>query len=476
MNGNGGGKTPVVVIGAGPAGLGGACQLARRGCFDVTAVERESAVGGNAGSFEIAGLRVDFGSHRLHPSCAPPIMADVRSMLGDALLDRPRHGRIRIQGRWVHFPLKPADLATHLPLGFTAGVVGDSLRKLGHRGAPPETFEGVLEHGLGRTICRNFYFPYARKIWGLPPVELDAEQARRRVSAGSLGKMLRKVLNAVPGFKRPGAGRFFYPRTGFGTISEAYYRAAAEAGARVRLATRLTAIELNGGGGARVSVNGSDGEEMLPARQVLSTIPISILVRLIRPAAPAPVVESAAALRFRSMVLIYLVLESEQFTEFDAHYFPDAEIAITRLSEPKNYGLAALPGRTVLCAELPCFQTDKVWTAGDDELGRLMMDALAVSGIPVRAKVAQIVTRRLPQAYPLYTREYREHFDRTDHWVNSLDGILTFGRQGLFAHDNTHHALAMAYAASDCLDDQGVLNRVRWQEHRREFQRHVVED
>ena len=130
----------------------------------------------------------------------------------------------------------------------------------------------------------------------------------------------------------------------------------------------------------------------------------------------------------------------------------------------------------MLCAELPCFQTDKVWTAGDDELGRLMMDALAVSGIPVRAKVAQIVTRRLPQAYPLYTREYREHFDRTDHWVNSLDGILTFGRQGLFAHDNTHHALAMAYAASDCLDDQGVLNRVRWQEHRREFQRHVVED
>jgi protoporphyrinogen oxidase len=469
-------KTPLIVVGAGPAGLGGASQLARRECFDVTAIEREAGVGGNAGSFEIAGLRVDYGSHRLHPSCAPAILDDIRSMLGDSLLDRPRHGRIRIQGHWVHFPLKPVDLATHLPLSFTGGVLGDSLRKMARRGQVPETFEGVLEHGLGRTICRNFYFPYARKIWGLPPVELDAEQARRRVSAGSLAKLMRKVLNAVPGFKRPGAGRFYYPRNGFGAISESYYHAAVKAGTRVRLATQLTGIEMNGGSGARVSVRGPEGEEVLAARQVLSTIPISILARLIRPAAPAAVLESAAALRFRSMILIYLVLETEQFTEFDAHYFPDAEIAITRLSEPKNYGLAPLPGRTVLCAELPCFQTDPVWSAGEEELGHLMIKALAVSGIPVRAKVLQVAARRLPQAYPLYTREYREHFDRIDQWLNGIDGILTFGRQGLFAHDNTHHALAMAYAASDCLDDSGRLNRPRWQEHRRAFQHHVVED
>jgi protoporphyrinogen oxidase len=176
------------------------------------------------------------------------------------------------------------------------------------------------------------------------------------------------------------------------------------------------------------------------------------------------------------MILIYLVLETEQFTEFDAHYFPDAEIKITRLSEPKNYGLAPLPGRTILCAELPCFQSDPVWTASEEELGALVKNALSVSAIPVRCPVSQVVVRRLPQAYPLYTRDYREHFDRIDGWLNGIDGILTFGRQGLFAHDNTHHALAMAYAAGDCLDDSGILNRSRWEEHRRAFRHHVVED
>jgi hypothetical protein len=53
---------------------------------------------------------------------------------------------------------------------------------------------------------------------------------------------------------------------------------------------------------------------------------------------------------------------------------------------------------------------------------------------------------------------------------------VTFGRQGLFAHDNTHHALAMAYAAVDCLSDNGDFDRQAWSRARLEFQKHVVED
>ena len=176
------------------------------------------------------------------------------------------------------------------------------------------------------------------------------------------------------------------------------------------------------------------------------------------------------------MILIYLVLGTGQFTEYDAHYFPDSEIALTRLSEPKNYGLAALPGRTVLCAELPCSITDPVWKASDEDLATLMKDALAQAGLPVRVPVHSVAVRRLPHAYPIYTRQFREQFDRIDEWVKGIEGLLTFGRQGLFAHDNTHHTLAMAYAAVACLSDTGELDRHRWAEHRRAFEHHVVED
>src|SRR5580698_11624304 len=148
-------RIPIVILGAGPAGLGAAWRLARRGIFDVSVIERGSTVGGNAGSFDFSGMLVDYGSHRLHPSCAPEILSDIRGMLGDELLDRPRHGRIRLRGRWVHFPLKAADLALHLPPSFLAGVALDSAKKLVKR-KTGDTFASVLEEGLGRTICRDF--------------------------------------------------------------------------------------------------------------------------------------------------------------------------------------------------------------------------------------------------------------------------------------------------------------------------------
>ncbi len=466
--------TPVVVLGAGPAGLGAALELQRRGCFGVTLLERSGAVGGNAGSFELDGQQVDFGSHRLHPACPPGVLADIRSMLGEDLLARPRHGRIRLRGRWVHFPLRPLDLGLNLPPSFIGGVLADTLRKRRGR-AEEETFATVLERGLGRTICRDFYFPYARKIWGLAPEQLDAEQARRRVSAGSIAKMFRKVLHAVPGFRPADAGRFYYPRRGFGQISDAYCQAARLAGVDIKLQANVTGIAA----GAMATVCAAYGAGMAVkwnARQVLSTIPLPILVRLMAPAAPAPVLASACALQYRAMLLIYLVLETDRFTEYDAHYFPGSEIAITRLSEPKNYALEGPAGRTALCAELPCSTDDAVWKATDDELARLVLSALADAALPVSCRVRSVVVKRLQQAYPVYTRDYRAHFDRLDQWLGTLPGILTLGRQGLFVHDNTHHTLAMAYAAAACVCEDGTLDRERWTAHRRSFESNVVED
>ncbi len=438
-------------------------------------MERGPDVGGNAGSFELSGMRVDYGSHRLHPSCAPEILEDIRKMLGEDLLNRPRHGRIRLRGRWVHFPLKALDLVLHLPPSFLTGVAADMAVKLVRRNGQ-DTFAGVLKQGLGHTICRDFYFPYARKIWGMDPETLDSEQARRRVSAGSMLKMARKVLRSAPGSKKKGGGRFYYPKRGYGAISDAYAAAAVASGARLRLRTSVAALELSGRRLRGVWTSGPAGEELLEAEQVLSTIPLSQLARLVRPAAPDAVLKASAALRFRGMILIYLVLETEQFTEYDAHYFPDSDIAITRLSEPKNYGLASVPGRTILCAELPCSTEDAVWSATDNELAKIVTQALERAGVPVRCPVLGVMSRKLAQAYPVYTRDYREHFERIDEWVNGIDGLVTFGRQGLFAHDNTHHALAMAYALEGCLKDDGTLNKRLWEECRLRFLEHVVED
>ncbi len=451
--------------------------LAERG-FDVEVVESMAHVGGNSASFELAGIHCDYGSHRLHPASDPEILEHIRNLLGDDLLERPRHGRIRLMGRWIHFPLRPVDLLLRIHPKFAFGVGFDLVRKvLPAASGGEESFATILQQGLGNTICQEFYFPYARKMWGEEPDVLSAIQARKRVSAGSIGKMLRRLM---PGGTGSGAantkGIFYYPRKGFGQISQVIRDSAEGAGARFSLETRATKVSRLGD---HLEVETERGGEkaVLQADHVWSTIPNGILARLLDPAAPAEVIDASHQIEVRAMMLIYLVLDTDQFTKYDAHYFPGADIRITRLSEPKNYpGQKEPRGRTVLCAELPCMPSDDVWTMDEETLGQRVAQDLETADLPLHCDILDVVVKRLPAAYPIYHSGYERHFERVDEHLSGVEGLLSFGRQGLFAHDNTHHALFMAQCAVECLRDDGSFDAASWAGYRKVFESHVVED
>jgi protoporphyrinogen oxidase len=428
-------------------------------------VERASVPGGAAGSFEVGGIRVDHGSHRLHGATDPAILAELRTLLGDDLQTRPRNGRIRLGGRWIGFPLRPGDLVRRLPPSFAAGAAFDALTApLRH--ARRDSFDEVVRAGLGPTMWRRFYEPYATKIWGVAPAQLSGEQARRRITADSPLKMVRRLLS---GTKTPAT--FFYPRTGFGTITERMAEAAVQAGAEFRYDTAVEAVTLTGD-----AVAVGAGDTTVEAAQAWSTLPVTLLARVTTPRAPREVLDAAGALRFRAMVLVYLVVEVDQWTPYDAHYLPERSTPVTRVSEPKNYRDGDDPaGRTVLCAEIPCDVGDEIWTSSDDALAALVTEGLASQGLP-RPRPATVVTRRLSHAYPIYDRGYEAAFEVLDRWSSSQPRLLTFGRQGLFAHDNTHHAFAMAWAAADALVPGSGFDETAWQAARRRFTEHVVED
>ena len=370
----------IAVVGAGPAGLAAAWRTAAAG-HQVVVIERAPAVGGMAGSFEVAGLRVDHGSHRLHAATPAPILAALRGLLGSDLQVRPRHGRIRLLDRWVAFPLRTGDLVRRTPPAFAVRAAADALTGPLRR-PRADTFAEVVRAGLGPAVLDAFYEPYARKLWDTPPTGLAGELARRRVSASSPADIVRRLARGT----RPEGRTFLYPRRGFGAIPEALAEAARGAGATIRLGCRLDALCRRPDGGWRLALD--DGTSV-DAEHVWSTVPLAALAGMADPP-PAPrALEAAAALRHRAMVLLYLVLDRPQWTEYDAHYFPGPEVFASRLSEPRNYrdNPDDPADRTVLCAEIPCWPGDDVWRSADADLAvRLGHELVAARAAAGRAR------------------------------------------------------------------------------------------
>jgi protoporphyrinogen oxidase len=459
----------IAVIGAGPAGLAAAWRAAAAG-HEVVVLERAPQVGGMAGSFEVAGLRVDHGSHRLHPATPPAILAALRGLLGDELQTRPRHGRIRLLDRWLAFPLRAGDLLRRTPSRFAARAALDAATGPWRR-PRADTFAEVVRAGLGPAVLHAFYGPYARKLWDSDPADLAGELARRRVSASSPADIVRRLARGA----RPEGRVFLYPRRGFGAIAEAVAAAAVDAGAEVRLDCGVTGLRRHeDGGGWTLSL---DGGADLDADQVWSTAPLAVLGGMAEPGPPAAALGAAGRLRHRGMVLVYLVLDTPRWTEFDAHYFPGPEVLAARVSEPRNYrdDPSQPSDRTVLCAEIACWPGDEVWTAGDDDLADRLAGELAAAGLP-EPRIVGVESRRLPRVYPVYRPGFGADLGALERWATEAGRLITFGRQGLFTPDNTHHALAMGWGAADALAPDGSLDAVRWRAARDGFRGFVVED
>src|SRR5262249_43288257 len=193
-------------------------------------------------------------------------------------------------------------------------------------------------------------------------------------------------------------GHFFYPRQGYGQLSRSIATAARELGADIRLCSTIRKIDL--GDPHRLEVESKGQLSTIKADHIWSTVPVTVLSRLARPSAPASVIKASEQIVYRAMILIYLVLDQPQWTPFDAHYFPESEIPLTRLSEPKNYSGRGEPSdRTVLCAELPCMVDDDVWQSTDEHLGFLVQDSLAKCGLQINASILSVTTKRLQFAY-----------------------------------------------------------------------------
>lgn len=424
-----------MILGGGPAGLA-VGHFARKAGLDFQLLEGASRFGGNAVTFVEDQFRFDSGAHRFHDR-DPAMTAEIKELLGDELLECEIPSQIYHEGKFVDFPLSPLNLCRALGVCASLRAMRDLLAARMTRHEEQQSFENHAIRTYGRAVAGRFLLGYSEKLWGLPSSRLCTSISGKRLKGLNLRTFLLEAVRGRRAKSKHLDGHFYYPRLGFGMIMD---KLAASCGPeRLRADARITGLQHDGRRIQAVQINGG---ETLPVRQVISTLPLPLTVRLLSPALPAAVEEDIARLKFRNVVLVGLFLNKPSATRVGSVYFPDPQFSMTRVYEPRNRSAAMAPdGRTMLVAEIPCNSSDAVWGQDDHDLIQLVAAQLKGCGWFGTGEMAGGCVKRMPAAYPVLETGIRDCVQRIMDALSPFENLTILGRNGEFRYTHTHDML-----------------------------------
>ncbi len=424
----------ITVLGGGPAGLAVGYYARRRG-LPLTIFEASNRVGGNCTTRQVGEFRYDSGAHRLHDR-DPEVTREVQGLLGPELRAIDVPSQIWDDGRLIRFPLSPPQLLAHLgPASFAKA----SLEVIRARLAPRQAvanFEDFALRMYGRTIASRFLLNYSEKLWGAPPAELSPTVAGNRLSGLDLRTFISETL-LRRGSKSHVEGRFFYPRDGIGAIADALAR---ECGAdAIRVECPITRLVHDGEAIRNVEVGGGQGMDV---DRVVSSLPLSVTLKILDPPPPAEILALADTIRYRQVRLVVLMVDRESITRAATVYFPDAAFPFTRISEPRNRSPEMAPeGKTSLLVEIPCHVGEQVWEVDDSELIHTVRETLIEAGLLNREEVMDGVADRLPNAYPVLDIHCDRAVTHIHDYLHRFHNLRLIGRSGRFVYGWIHNMM-----------------------------------
>ncbi|HET9690008.1 MAG TPA: NAD(P)/FAD-dependent oxidoreductase [Acidimicrobiales bacterium] len=442
----------VVIIGAGPAGLTAAYQLAKAGKRS-TVLEGDDIVGGISRTVERDGWRFDIGGHRFFTKVRPVEELWHEILPAEDFMLRPRSSRIYYKGKFYDYPLKAMNALTNLGVLESVRCV---LSYLWVRVRPPKdqsNFEGWVAARFGWRLYRHFFKTYTEKVWGHPGSEMGADWAAQRIKNLSLGSAIVNALLPKRNQKEITSliEEFEYPRLGPGMMWETCRDKVVAAGTEVHMQTRVTAIRHAGGRATTVVATSRDGVVTEhPATSVISSMPLGALVRAMDPPAPAEVIAAADDLSYRDFLTVALVVPADQVPWNDNWiYLHDPG---TRAMRIQNFGswspFLVKDGRNVLGLEYTVTEGDADWSAPDDVLVARATDELGRLNLVDPAKVEAGYVVRMPKAYPYYDAAYAGNVETIRRWLEAnVTNVWPVGRNGMHRYNNADHSMYTAMLA-----------------------------
>ena len=431
----------VVIIGAGPAGLTAAYELAKLDLSPLV-IEKADKVGGLARTEDYKGFQFDMGGHRFFTK-VEAVNKTWREILGDKFLRRPRLSRIYYNHKFFDYPLKPLNALAGLGLWQSILIVLSYVRWRVRPYPEEDTFEQWVTNRFGRRLFRIFFKAYTEKVWGIPCSELKAEWAAQRIKGLSLKTVLISMFVEPKNTIKTLIDQFDYPEQGPGMMWNAVKAEVEKRGGFIRLNTNVAAIHRQTTRIESVLVSNNGHKEVIRGTDFISSMPITEFITKLDPAPPVQVLRAAEKLKYRDFLTVCLIVNKAELFSDNWIYVHDPEVKVGRIQNFKNWSphMVPDPTKSSLGLEYFCTEGDALWKLSDAELIELGKRELDRIGLVSSVDIEDGCVFRVPKAYPIYDSEYRDYLDTVKNFARGLENYQTIGRNGLHRYNNQDHAM-----------------------------------
>src|SRR5215470_13896633 len=348
----------IVIIGAGPTGLGAAHRLHELGYENWVMYEKSDGVGGHSCSHvDKQGFVWDEGGHVIfsHYKYFDDL---IDKMLGKEVHERIRESWIVKEGNWVPYPFQSN--LRYLPKDIQVKcLVGAAKAASNGAGKEAANFRDWILGTFGEGVAEHFMFPYNSKVWTTPLEQMSKGWIADRVAVVDFKRLLENVL-----YERDDVGwgpnsKFKFPLHG-GT-GEIYRRMAAKFTGKIKPNKKLSGLDLNK---KQVSFADGTGDNY---DVLISTAPLDLVASMIHPL-DSKLVDAATGLEHNNLLVMGIGLKKKIETGRCWIYFTDADMPCYRATYFSHYSPNNVPnGDTNTYSSLMCEMSYKIDEKPDPE-------------------------------------------------------------------------------------------------------------
>ncbi|GAB3436366.1 FAD-dependent oxidoreductase [Massilia solisilvae] len=450
-----------VIIGGGPTGLSAAYHLGA----DTVLLERNQTIGGWCRSIEDNGFTFDYAGHIMF-SNDPYVLKMYEVLLGDNVHWQNREAWVYSKGVYTRYPFQGA-LYGLPPTVITECVMGAIEARYGVDEAAEaldatqiedccadgttdvcntdksvkgqvRNFEQFIYKVWGKGIAKHFAIPYNRKIWTVPLTEMETSWLGGRVPLPNLEEIISGALEPVAKPMGPNA-RFGYPKKGgFQALMDGFkphIKGKVETNADVvQVLPREHVVALADGRRFRYD-------------NLVSTMPLPELVKLIGDEAPEEVRAAAKGLRHVSIRCVNIGIDR---VATDKHwiYYPEDTIFHRIFVQGNASPQCNPPGGFGFTCEISYSPYKPLPVDGDELIARAIEDCRKVGMIQPGDKILAANQVDMPIAYVLYDHNRATNVETCKAWLKQFD-ITLAGRYSEWEYYNSDHALLAGKKAAD---------------------------